>query len=223
MTGTANSPAPNLSFLYSMMNDSGRGASFIAPQQSEQEELGKGQRAANPTGLLSESSNTPQDAEDSLANVNQLGQGSQATTIIAANRPSSLPYEPASTADADLLLGLHSPYTPGQGASGNATSVTVPQIQSINTSNYQSQPMPDYESAVDIQQQFTAFPNEDLNNMLIRAQEIDMSGAQQFDFSFPGGDMIPWLEYLPQDVLTYFGDQHANGDMVNPPGTLEPG
>lgn len=39
--------------------------------------------------------------------------------------------------------------------------------------------------------------------MMMESQEIDMSTL--------GGDMMPWLEYLPQDVLNYF-DNNGNGN-----------
>ena len=32
--------------------------------------------------------------------------------------------------------------------------------------------------------------------MMIESQDIDMSAL--------GGEMMPWLEYLPQDVLSFF-------------------
>lgn len=39
--------------------------------------------------------------------------------------------------------------------------------------------------------------------MMMESQEIDMSTL--------GGDMMPWLEYLPQDVLNFF-DNNGNGN-----------
>jgi hypothetical protein len=33
-------------------------------------------------------------------------------------------------------------------------------------------------------------------DLMIESQDIDMSAF--------GGDMVPWLEYLPQDVLSFF-------------------
>ncbi|OCT49576.1 C6 transcription factor [Cladophialophora carrionii] len=204
LTGTANSPAPNLSFLYSM-NDGGKGASFAQQPPTGQEQSGTVRRPANRTTM--QDSNPPSAAEAQLTGAGQV------KTV------SSLPYDPVSTEDADLLLGLHSPYTPNSAVPATATSNVMP--PNTNTSNYQPQLIPGYEPAMDLQQQFVDVQSQDVDNMLIRAQEIDMSGAQQFDFAFPGGDMIPWLEYLPPDVLTYFGDQHSSGDMIDTSGSLE--
>jgi len=46
---------------------------------------------------------------------------------------------------------------------------------------------------------------QNFGDLLIDSQDIDMSDKHGC-FMFPGGDMIPWLEYLPQDVLNYFGE-----------------
>ncbi len=59
------------------------------------------------------------------------------------------------------------------------------------------------------------------SDMMIESQEIDMLGSQG-NFAFPGADMIPWLEYLPQDVLNYFGEAPDNGSMVHPSGPGPP-
>jgi len=121
----------------------------------------------------------------------------------------SLPYDPVSTAEADLLLGLHSPYT---------RSVSNPSVaaagQTPNAFGYPQQQgnMPNIQ-----QQQYFDNQGQNFNNMFIETQDIDMSG-QQLNFNFPGGDMIPWLEYLPQDVLNYFGDPQADAE-----GFLQPG
>jgi hypothetical protein len=207
LTGTANSPAPNLSFLYSM-NDGGKGASFAQRSQTGQKQSGKEHRPTKRTRL--QDGNPPPASEDQLPSV--VGQ---------IKTDPSLPYDPVSTEDADLLLGLHSPYAPSSGLPATATSTLMP--QNSNVSDYQPQLTPNYEQAMDMQQQFVDVQNQDWDSMLIRAQDIDMSGAQQFDLAFPGGDMIPWLEYLPQDVLTYFGDQHSSETMVHPSGSVEHG
>lgn len=48
-------------------------------------------------------------------------------------------------------------------------------------------------------------------DVLIESQDVDMHTLQQqspFGFSF-NSDIMPWLEYLPQDVLNYFGEQQG--------------
>ncbi|EXJ61596.1 hypothetical protein A1O7_02024 [Cladophialophora yegresii CBS 114405] len=204
LTGTANSPAPNLSFLYSM-NDGGKGASFARHPQTGQEQSGTGHR---PMDRMTVQDSNPTSALEA-----------QPSGIGRVKALSSLPYDPVSAEDADLLLGLHSPYIPSSGVSATTSSAVVP--PNSGHSSYQPQPIPSYEQAMGLPPQFVDIQTQDVDNMLIRAQEIDMSGAQQFDFPFPGGDMVPWLEYLPQDVLTYFGDQHSGGDMIDATVSLD--
>lgn len=55
------------------------------------------------------------------------------------------------------------------------------------------------------------------------AGDMMMMQSQDIDMSTMGGDMMPWLEYLPQDVLSYFdgggrnapipGDGSMNGNV----------
>lgn len=43
--------------------------------------------------------------------------------------------------------------------------------------------------------------------MRIESHDVDMNSLQQQDaFPFSNGDILPWLEYLPQDVLSFFGE-----------------
>ena len=49
------------------------------------------------------------------------------------------------------------------------------------------------------------YSSPNLGDLFIESQDVDMSDSQG-GFAFPGSDMIPWLEYLPQDVLNYFAD-----------------
>lgn len=57
-----------------------------------------------------------------------------------------------------------------------------------------------------------------VNDILIESQDIDMASLQQqdqFPFTF-SGEILPWLEYLPQDVLNYFGDHPNYPSLMNP-------
>jgi hypothetical protein len=58
------------------------------------------------------------------------------------------------------------------------------------------------------------------SDMMIESQDIDMSGGPLGGFPFPNSEMIPWLEYLPQDVLSYFNEMPDNGScaLINTPG-----
>ncbi|EQL28981.1 hypothetical protein BDFG_08337 [Blastomyces dermatitidis ATCC 26199] len=54
--------------------------------------------------------------------------------------------------------------------------------------------------------------------MTIESQDVDMNALQDqaaFPFSFDG-DFIPWLEYLPPDVMSYFGEHQGYRPMMDP-------
>ncbi|KAF3481217.1 pathway-specific nitrogen regulator [Arthroderma uncinatum] len=58
------------------------------------------------------------------------------------------------------------------------------------------------------------YDNVPLNaqNLTIESQDIDMNTLQDqnhFPFAFEGGGFMPWLEYLPEDVLHFFGDHQG--------------
>lgn len=44
-----------------------------------------------------------------------------------------------------------------------------------------------------------------VGEMMMQSQEIDMSAL--------GGDMMPWLEYLPQNMLDFFDNGNTGGSM----------
>lgn len=199
LTGTANSPAPNLSVIYPNAGADDSGVVAMENQNHDatrrnhitMRELGSAQGVPV---------RTPQDSSSPTL----VQPGYEASKLTpSSNRPSSLPYDPVSTAEADLLLGLHSPYANIATTQPMMIQSSTPQGHTANSYDYlSSQTGPNNMLQ---QPSFLDFQNQNYNNMLIESQDIDM-GAQQFNFNFPGGDMIPWLEYLPQDVLNYFGD-----------------
>jgi hypothetical protein len=57
-----------------------------------------------------------------------------------------------------------------------------------------------------------------VGDVFIESQDVDMAALQQqdqFPFNF-NGEILPWLEYLPQDVLSYFGDNPNYSSLMNP-------
>ncbi|OAG41728.1 hypothetical protein AYO21_03963 [Fonsecaea monophora] len=194
LTGTANSLAPNLSFLYPTGGETAK-----APQGGssgkEQDETTQGSMATRKFEAQWQNRSVS-NFQDTAIN-DRLGQASPAETSTPTNKVSSVPYDPVSTADADLLLGLHSPYTT------SSAPRPVQLSQPSNAYGY-SQQAQRYAGSLSRQQPITDAQSQAYSDMLIESQDIDMSSGQQFNFDFPGGDMIPWLEYLPQDVLSYF-------------------
>ncbi|KGO38687.1 Transcription factor, fungi [Penicillium expansum] len=63
---------------------------------------------------------------------------------------------------------------------------------------------------------------DDANGMMIGSHEVDMNSIHHQDsFPFVNGEIIPWLEYLPQDVLSFFGD-HQNYPLMSPDDVSQP-
>ncbi|CAI7599338.1 unnamed protein product [Penicillium glandicola] len=63
---------------------------------------------------------------------------------------------------------------------------------------------------------------DDANGMMIGSHEVDMNSIHHQDsFPFGNGEILPWLEYLPQDVLSFFGD-HQNYPLMSPDDVSRP-
>lgn len=58
--------------------------------------------------------------------------------------------------------------------------------------------------------------NAGTGGMMIESHDVDMNTLQQQEsFPFSNGEILPWLEYLPQDVLSFFGENH-NFPLMSP-------
>ena len=208
LTGTTNSPQPNLSFLYPNAGPDGNGNVSPAIDDHAGEQNGtdvqREHKAANA------SSQTPY---DQFAGQHQSASDASTMMPPPRGRVSSLPYDPVSTAEADLLMGLSSPYSADPGPpAGNvqqappSTAINMPHSYDF-TQPHAQQHVPNQD---DFRQPFMPNNQPHFSDMFIESQDVDMTG-QGSNFAFPGGDMIPWLEYLPQDVLNYFGDANEDG------------
>ncbi|KAL2871907.1 putative C6 transcription factor [Aspergillus lucknowensis] len=213
LTNATNSSQPNLSLLYQM------------PAAH-----------AQPT---SDKSTYPLQYNHTYTNVSVqsgVGQGSSsfppnlepASSTNVAHEPLVSPGR-VTTSDANLLLGLNAQYhTPASRAPNSqpAHNQTIPSSSSSNLDpqvaayNYipstasdrtasgsgMGPRVPDFHSGV----------NTHMGDLLIESQDIDMSALQQQDqFPFPFNG-LPWLEYLPQDVLSYFGSESQNYPLMSP-------
>ncbi|KIX93231.1 uncharacterized protein Z520_11086 [Fonsecaea multimorphosa CBS 102226] len=201
LTGTANSLAPNLSFLYPTGGETAK-TPQVAPPAKEQDETTQSPPATRKFLARWQNPNMSALQADSTM-TDRLGQAYQGEISTSTDRVPTVPYDPVSTADADLLLGLHSPYTAGSAPPSGVAPRPTQLSQPSNAFGY-IEPGQRYNVSLSPQQPFPDVQNQTFNNMLIESQDIDMSAGQQFNFDFPGADMIPWLEYLPQDVLNYF-------------------
>lgn len=214
LTGTANSPAPNLSFLYPNTGGENGVKMSSTTQSREKDGIARNQPVPSDSTMQSQNMDISTIPEHRSPTLDQLTHTCQTSMPTPRNRLSSLPYDPVSTAEADLLLGLHFPYAAGSTGQSVMGPHSTQQAQASNTFEYPPQQAPQHPSSLQHPHSFLDAHNQTLNNMLIESQDVDMSGGQQLNFNFPGGDMIPWLEYLPQDVLNYFGDFPGEEDGI---------
>jgi hypothetical protein len=238
LTGTTNSPAPNLSLLY--QTSTGEIGSPSSPALPESHS----QYVHNGSSVPSEKANIRRVANYSRRSQNPIMRYTSIDQSLLPNPPShvasmppppvkypSLASDPASTAEADLLLSLHSPYSNIASASQPVPRPHQLHEDSIPPSQHIA-PIPSYDFNQETPKVAQYYPNASMvastptpySDMMIESQDIDMSGGSQGGFTFPSGEMIPWLEYLPQDVLNYFGElpDYGSGGLINPAGPGPP-
>lgn len=59
-------------------------------------------------------------------------------------------------------------------------------------------------------------PGNSNEGMMIESHEVDVNALQHPEsFPFSHGEILPWLEYLPQDVLSFFGE-NQNYPLMSP-------
>jgi hypothetical protein len=205
LTGTTNSPSSNLTFMYQSMNGDQAQAQPPLPPPPPQPAAGNMiydpiRQSLPETTAASTSTSTYPSRYTSF--VQPRRQNSQP---MAPPAPKYTPVtsDPASTSDAEMLLGLqNSPYShhtpgsvgsfdhnPGQSMASPGGTRADPGSFDFSQSNSSIFPGPS-----------SYLGMGGVGDMIMDSQEIDMSTL--------GGDMLPW--YLPQDVLNFF-DNGGNG------------
>lgn len=150
------------------------------------------------------------------------------TSSLATTNPKYAPV-PSRTisADSPYFLGMSSPYPE---SSSRASARAQSYNQSLPSSRMESQPsaytFPVSSAAADqhtssgqmVSRANDLHPSMSSNNgaMMIESHNVDMSTLQQQEsFPFSNGEILPWLEYLPQDVLSFFGETQ-NFPLMSP-------
>ncbi|KAL3492861.1 fungal-specific transcription factor domain-containing protein [Aspergillus germanicus] len=213
LTNATNSSQPNLSLLYQMPAAQAEPASDNKTSYSSQFNHGYSSIPAQP-GIGPSPSPYPRDLEP--PNTSNAAHES----LVSPGR--------VTTSDANLLLGLNTHYPGPTSRPPNSQSVHTPNIPSSSSSNLDPQVAPySYIPATTSDRHginhmgsrppdFHSGVNSHMGDLLIESQDIDMSALQQQDqFPFPFNG-LPWLEYLPQDVLSYFGGDHQNYPLMSP-------
>ena len=230
LTGTTNSPAPNLSFLYQAANS---GKPEDTPAVTE-DVTGRREQNLGPPHSLTLSETVPQSTH--YANAGSM--------LPPPPRNHFSPQSP--TTDAELMMNMNAPYTSSSAhplttsphsslppGLHHTTSNTAPSSHSHFDYSHRANTMQSYfppnhphqgtfHHPTSGSMNGTNYSSPNLGDLFIESQDVDMSESQG-GFGFPGSDMIPWLEYLPQDVLNYFADnptdEHAvAGVMPGGPG-----
>ncbi|RDW90149.1 putative C6 transcription factor [Aspergillus mulundensis] len=126
------------------------------------------------------------------------------------------------------LLGLHSPYPhpaprPSNSHATHNQAVPISSSTSLNSHAATYNYIPSTTSDRHVSDSHMGSRHSDIHSsmnpqagdLLIESQDIDMSALHhqdQLPLPFTG---LPWLEYLPQDVLSYFGE-HQNYPLLSP-------
>ncbi|KAI9932147.1 hypothetical protein MW887_009656 [Aspergillus wentii] len=225
LTGATNSSQPNLSLLYQM-------PATQADPIPERPTFASQYSHSYP--CIPAQSNTDQSSAS-------FAQPLQQTRTADATRGSSLAtptqqYSPLvsagrmPTSDTNILLGLNGSFsTPSPRPSAFNQDFTSSQLETQVPDYTYNMSVPaanDQGNDAHLRPRIAdGFPNIGSNgeDMLIESQDIDMNTLQQQEhlpFAFHG-EILPWLEYLPQDVLSFFGEQQ-NYSLMTPDGESPP-
>lgn len=206
LTGTTNSPSSNLTFMYQNMN----GEQLLSPPPPPP---GAGNMIYDP---IRQSLPEPTSGSTSTSSYHARYQAypppqrrSSQPMLPPAPKYTPLSADPATTSDAEMLLelqgspfpqtpGSHHHFDPSQGMPSPSSS-----RQGHANSSYDFSQTPNM---------YPAAPNTYLGtggvtDMMMQSQEIDMSSL--------GDDMMPWLEYIPQE---YF--ENGNPTGISPNGQM---
>lgn len=215
LTGTMNSPSTSLAVLYP--TDTSREPNAHHPSEAPTPSIASIlSRPKNHTSLPNPSNRikyeTPHSIPSSSSNFASTAPSQQFnpahSTITSMPPPPtnfhSLPTaDPSLVSDADLLLNLHSPFS--NSSPGRMPTGTSPYSTSYRSSTISSTQTPSHDFSSGSSNQFPSLnvgPGADgssqvpFGDMMIESQDIDMSAL--------GDDMMPWLEYLPHDMLNLY-------------------
>lgn len=237
LTGEINSSQPNLSLLYQLPAPQiGDGSEAqIANKQAElaavdTHRTGQSFTQAIPTTYTSGSASNS--ANNLGARVAKFSGPNNSNSMVTSSlyATSNTNPNPSSGAHATTVYGPPTALTPTQIPSSygfeSATTTTGNSSQSISNNlqqqDAQQQQQQQHQSTM-LHPHFTS----QMSDMLIESQDIDMAAFHnqaEFPFTF-SNDFNPYLEYLPPDVINYFGDPSHNygTSLISPPdGSSQP-
>ncbi|KAI9737597.1 MAG: hypothetical protein M1818_005601 [Claussenomyces sp. TS43310] len=230
LTGTTNSPSSNLAFLYQSMGADYQAATQSSLPGNMVYDPIRQSLPENNNAVTASMLNTPAlpySMHNNMSRFPRAGHAGQASPYSHIMSSGTVPSPSASVSDAEMLLGLQqpSPYSPTPSSHPNAhphtyTTTRLPretvsprqsQLSTLPSANHSVVPNSStdtnalslagpahydfaYNGLAMTEYPYAFPPNRvDAGDMMIESQEIDMSAL--------GGQMVPWLEFLPQDVL----------------------
>jgi hypothetical protein len=209
LTGAINSSQPNLSLLYQMPTTT------THTDDPPDKPTYSSQYSHSYPPLHAQTNTAPRSSF-----VQAVTHNESMPSPLAPKYPSMPPR--AINTNPPYFLPMGSPYPESSRASGRAQSYS----QNLQTGKMDTHP-PAYHYDVSSTQQQAGgvmvsqgemHPGiiTDNNAMMIESHDVDMNALHQQDsFPFSNGEILPWLEYLPQDVLSFFGE-HPNYPLMSP-------
>lgn len=225
LTGATNSSQPNLSLLYQMPTTEAE-TRAAKPAYSSQYSHSFPPLPVVTNAGASSSSSFAHPLTPSISH----GE-SQASSLTTANsKYPQVPSHPIGT-ESPYYMGINSPYPEsGPGASGHSSY--NPGFSSNRMDGQASAyGYPVSSGATDhhgnhahVGPRSSLPPSLHAHNpgMMIGSHDVDMNALHdQESFPFSNSEIVPWLEYLPQDVLSFFGDNH-NYPLMSPDDSTRP-
>ena len=221
LTGATNSSQPNLSLLYQMPTSETETPSSKPAYSSQY-------TPSYPA--VSMQTNAGQSASSFPATVPapHTHEDGRPSSLATSNAKYSQVPPRAMDADSPYFLGMNSPYAEPNSLPAGPPRSTYNQTHPStkmegHTSTYPySVSTPTTEQLSSSGQMATRandlHPTIPSNNsgMMIESHDVDVNALQHPEsFPFSHGEILPWLEYLPQDVLSFFGD-NQNYPIMSP-------
>jgi hypothetical protein len=224
LTGATNSSQPNLSLLYQM-------PASQADYDSNRPTYSSQHSHSYPNLPAQGSNPYPQSMETTRAS-----DGARSSSIPngSPKYASLAPPGRVAASDANLLLGLNTPYSNSTDSTSNTQPTYTQGIGSSSSSQLQPQTShynytltsaqsEQHAGSSRINPQSTHLQStigSNFGGVFIESQDVDVNALQQQEhFPFPfNGEILPWLEYLPQDVLHYFGEQQNYPSLMSADG-----
>ncbi|KAG0158408.1 hypothetical protein PDIDSM_5922 [Penicillium digitatum] len=232
LTGATNSSQPNLSLLYQMSTTEAESPPSRPTYSSQYSHsypvlptnAGEGPSSSFPPSIAPARTHEEMTPSLTTANAKYPNVQSRTTSTNSSFYMDMNPtYAESNTRTTQPVQIAQTTFT-GMLSSGPPTSHVTTQSSAYNYSMPQTttehpnrNPMGTGDPGTDLQSTM-----DDANGMMIASHEVDMNSIHHQDsFPFVNGEIIPWLEYLPQDVLSFFGD-HQDYSLLSPDDVSRP-